>query len=107
MSWDHLRKTKPRRSKPCVSRSRNTPDIAYIMMPADMAPSRRVSIYHDGGTRLALDFDIDGDFVVRQASARSYAVRVTIPRRLAHIVPFGLTDVTFKRSADGLEIIEL
>jgi hypothetical protein len=32
---------------------------------------------------------------------------VTIPKRLAHIVPFGLTEVTFKRSADGLEIIEL
>lgn len=107
MSWDKFNKVRSRRSKACVSRSRNLPEIAYIMMPADMAPARRVSIYHDGGSRLALDFGIDGDFVVRQASARSYAVRVTIPRRLAHVVPFGLTEVTFKRSADGLEIIEL
>jgi hypothetical protein len=45
--------------------------------------------------------------VVRKASARSYAVRVTIPRRLVHIVPFGLTEITFKRDPDGFEIIEL
>lgn len=107
MSWDKMDKRKARRSTACVSRSRKLPDIAYIMMPADMAPARRVSIYHDGGSRLALDFDANGDFVVRQASSRSYAVRVTIPKRLAHVVPFGLTNVTFKRSADGLSVIEL
>ena len=90
-----------------MSRSRKMPDIAYILMPADMAPAERVSIYYDGGSRLALEFGVDGDFVVRKASARSYAVRVTIPRRLAHIVPFGMTEVTFKRDPEGLEIIEL
>ena len=107
MTWDKFRKTKPRRSKACVSRSRKLPEIAYILMPAEMAPAERVSIYHDGGTRLALEFGIDGDFVVRKASTRSYAVRVTIPRRLVHIVPFGLTEITFKRDPDGFEIIEL
>jgi hypothetical protein len=80
-----------------VSRSRKLPEIAYILMPADMAPAERVSIYHDGGSRLALEFGVDGDFVVRKASTRSYAVRVTVPRRLVHIVPFGIHDIEFEQ----------
>lgn len=110
MTWEKVRSSllvKPRRNGPCISRSRTRPDVAYIMMPASMAPQRRVSIYHDGGSRLALDFDADGDFAVRPSGPRGYTVRVNIPKKLAHVVPFGLRDVTFKASADGLAIIEL
>ena len=98
---------KGRRMSPCISRSETLSEIAYIMMPAEMASHRRVFIYHDGGSRIALDFNEKGDFAVRQTSARSYTVRVTIPKKLAGIVPFGLRNIDIKRDADGLYIIEL
>lgn len=90
-----------------ASRSEKLPDIAYIMMPAGMATHSRVSIYHDGGTRLALEFSAAGDFVVRQTSARSHTVRITVPKRLARVVPIGLNEVATTRDAEGRMIIEL
>ena len=100
-------KWRERRASVSVSRSAKLPDIAYIMMPAEMASAKRVNISHNGGTRLALDFDQAGDFVVRQTSARSYTVRITIPKRLAHVVPIGLNEVKTKLTEYGRLVIEL
>jgi len=110
MTWKKMEKSvreAARRSAPCVSRNRKLPDIAYVMMPVEMASGERVSVYHDGGSRIALQFGAEGDFVVRRASHRSYSVRVTIPRRIAHVIPFGLRDVSMRPNEDGLLVIDL
>lgn len=110
MTWKKMGnnlKEAARRSVPCVSRNRKNPDIAYVMMPVEMAKGERVSVYHDGGSRIALEFGIDGDFVVRRASHRSYSVRVTIPKKIAHVIPFGLRDVSLQPNGEGLWVIDL
>jgi len=113
MAWEKVRQTearpprKNRRVTPCISRSSALPEIAYIMMPAEMAPHKRVSIYHDGGSKIALEFRADGDFIVRRTSARSYTVRISIPKRLAGVVPFGIRDIVLKEDAEGFRVIEL
>lgn len=113
MAWEKVKQTeikpprKGRRLVPCISRSASLPEIAYIMMPVEMAPHSRVSIYHDGGSGIALEFGKDGDFVVRQTSARSYTVRITIPKRLAHVVPIGIRQIALTDNGEGLYVVKL
>jgi len=76
-------------------------------MPKDMAPMGRVSIYHDGGSRIAFQFDVAGEYAVRQTSKTSYTVKITIPREISGIIPFGLHDITLTSGAEGMLVLDL
>ena len=89
-----------RRSSACIVRSEKRPGVAYMMMPQDWAKHDRVSVYHDGKNRIALEFDPAGDYAVRQTSKTSYTVKITIPKSLAPLIPVGLTNVDLKRDED-------
>lgn len=95
-----------RRVQPCVSRSPKRPDMAYMMLPHDMASGPRVSIYTDAKGRIAFEFCIDGEYTVRPTSRTSYTVKVTIPTTLADRIPFGLHDVDLYQSAEGWWILD-
>lgn len=87
-------------------RSEKRPDAAYMMLPKHMVPCGRVSIYSDAKGRIALEFGIDGDYVVRPTSRTSYTMKVTVPKPLVHLIPFGLQDVRLERSAEGWLILD-
>ena len=112
MTWKKITRTDPdapryeRRSKPCVSRSEKRPDMAYMMLPKDMVCADRVSIYHDGKSRIAFQFEATGEYAVRPTSRTSYTMKVTIPKALAHMIPFGLRDVDLQRNFDGFLILD-
>jgi hypothetical protein len=72
-----------------------------MMLPREMADGKRVSIYHDGGWRIALQFGTEGEYVVRPTSTTSYTVRVTIPRSLLSLIPFGLHEIAPDRDPEG------
>jgi hypothetical protein len=95
-----------RRSSPCVSRSPKRPDMAYMMLPADMVSHSRASIYSDSRGRIAFLFCADGEYSVRPTSRTSSTVKVTIPKVLAHLIPMGLHDVTLERDAEGFLILD-
>jgi hypothetical protein len=112
MTWERFEKGSShplkaqRRDRPCVSRSQDRPDEAYLMLPRDMADGDRVSIYTDRQGRIAFEFDIAGDYAVRATSRTSYTRRITIPKALTHAIPFGLHDVQLERSAEGWLILD-
>jgi hypothetical protein len=80
--------------------------MAYMMLPRDMVPHDRVSIYADGRGRIAFEFCIDGDYAVRPTSRTSYTMRVTIPKALAHLIPMGLHDADLNRDPEGFLILD-
>lgn len=95
-----------RRDQPCVSRSPDRPETAYLMLPRAMATEDRVSIYTGKNGQIAFEFDIAGDYAVRPTSKTSYTVRITIPKALAALVPFGLHDVKLDQNTDGWLILD-
>lgn len=101
------RPKKPKRTGVSVTRSKSHPDIAYIMMPMDMAEYWSANIYHDGGTKIAVEFRVGGDYAVRRTSAGAFTVRINLPKRMAHLVPPGLNNVGFTRDPEGLIVIDL
>jgi len=109
MTWEkvirHQMSHKPRRDRPCVSRSPDRPDSAYLMLPKDMALEDRVSIYADKKGRIAFEFSRFGEYAVRRTSRTSYTVKVTIPRALVASIPFGLTDVDLETNSEGWLIL--
>lgn len=112
MSWQKVnqglgsRVFRERRSRPCVTRSEKRPNAAYMMLPKHMVPCNRVSIYSDAKGRIALEFGIDGDYVVRPTSRTSYTMKVTVPKPLVHLIPFGLHDTSMERSPEGWMILD-
>lgn len=113
MTWQKVKRhqarevqIRPRRTSPCVSRSPKRPDMAYMMLPRDMAEHDSVSIYADAKGRIAFEFRIDGDYAVRQTSRTSYTVKVTIPTTLAQSIPLGLSDVDLERNSDGWLVLD-
>lgn len=107
MSWEKINRFDPtnprhkRRDRPCVSRSPDRPDTAYLMLPRDMVWANRVSIYTGSGGRIAFEFSPGGEYAVRPTSSTSYTMRITIPKALAHLIPLGLTDVDLERTSEG------
>lgn len=95
-----------RRERPCVSRSPDRPDIAYLMIPRDRVTSSRVSIYTKKDGKIAFEFCDDGDYKVRGTSATSYAMRITIPKALSGMIPFGLNDVDLQTTEDGWLVLD-
>jgi hypothetical protein len=112
VTWEKLRNgssenaAKLRRDRPCVSRSRERPEEAYLMLPSSMADGERVSIYADERGRIAFEFDIAGDYAVRATSRTSRTRRINIPKRLAPAIPFGLHDVDLQRTAEGWLVLD-
>jgi hypothetical protein len=109
--WEKIKRVSPetprhkRREEPCVSRSPKRPDAAYLMLPRDMAEAERVSIYADGKGQIAFEFDIAGEYAVRPTSRTSYTMKITIPKALAALIPFGLHEVKLDRNGDGWLIL--
>lgn len=95
-----------RRDRPCVARSVDRPEAAYLMLPRDMVHGDRVSIYTDKRGRIAFEFDITGEYAVRATSRTSYTRRITIPKALVHVIPFGLHDVDLERTGEGWLILD-
>ena len=98
---------KPRRMKPCVSRSRARPNRAYVMLPMALATHWAANIYHDGGSRIALEFEAGGDLVVRQTSPTASTVRINLPCKMAELIPFGLHSVDYTVDPEGKLILDL
>lgn len=98
---------KPRRIKPCVSRSRARPNRAYVMLPMALATHWAANIYHDGGSRIALEFEVGGDLVVRQTSPTASTVRINLPCKMAELIPFGLHSVDYTVDPEGKLILDL
>lgn len=98
---------KPRRMKPCVSRSRARPNRAYVMLPMALATHWAANIYHDGGSRIALEFEVGGDLVVRQTSPTASTVRINLPCKMAELIPFGLHSVDYTVDPEGKLILDL
>lgn len=98
---------KPRRMKPCVSRSRARPNRAYVMLPMSLATHWAANIYHDGGSRIALEFEVGGDLVVRQTSPTASTVRINLPCKMAELIPFGLHSVDYTLDPEGKVILDL
>ncbi len=95
-----------RRKKPCISRSPERPDTAYLMVPRDMATGQRVSIYTSKDGKIAFEFGVGGDYAVRETSATSYTMRITIPKALCSMIPFGLNDVALERNSNGWLVLD-
>lgn len=72
-----------------------------MILPKDMVPEHRVSLYVDKKNRIAFEFCLDGDYTVRPTSRTSYTMRITIPKALTHLIPIGLNDVTLERTTEG------
>lgn len=98
---------KQRRDKPSISRSKRRPNRAYVMMPMTMAPYRAANVYHDGGSRIALEFGHVGDLAVRQTSPTASTVRINLPARMAPLIPFGLHSVSYEVDPEGKVIINI
>ena len=98
---------KPRRMKPCVSRSRARPNRAYVMLPMALATHWAANVYHDGGSRIALEFEVGGDLVVRQTSPTASTVRINLPCKMAELIPFGLHSVDYTVDPEGKLILDL
>lgn len=113
MAWQKVERQAPktptheRRTKACVSRSPKRPDAAYMMLPRDMVWADRVSIYHDGGSRIAFEFSQYGEYAVRPTSKTSFTMKVTIPKPLAHLIPFGLQDVDLASNEDDWMVLDV
>jgi hypothetical protein len=112
MSWTKITSDRrplsgrERRSSPCVARSPKRPDMAYMMLPREMVPEDRVSIYSDARGRIALLFCPDGEYAVRPTSRTSYTMKVTIPKAIAHLIPMGLHDVQLESGTGGYLILD-
>ena len=112
MTWEKFDKAAThaarhkRRDKPCISRSPDRPDAAYLMLPRDMVGGDRVSIHTDRRGRIAFEFDPAGDYAVRATSRTSYTRRITIPRALTGSIPFGLNDIQLERTAEGWLVLD-
>lgn len=108
--WEKIEKTpaeKKGRKVISVTRSQKRPGSAYMMLPADMVDGDKVSIYFDGAHRIGLKFSDAGEFTIRRSNERSLTVRITIPARLSHLVPFGRTEVAHEDGPHGLMTISL
>lgn len=100
-------KMKPKRIKPCVARSTARPNRAYVMLPMTMASHWSANVYHDGGSRIALEFEVGGDLVVRQTSPTASTVRINLPCTMAELIPFGLHSVDYTLDPEGKVILDL
>jgi hypothetical protein len=91
-------------ARPKLFRSQRNPNTAQLRLPRDIAKTRRVSIYHDGGHKIGLVFRDSGERSVG-FSAGQYRI-VSIPRSLVDLIPFGTHEVTIS-DENGMRVIDL
>ena len=75
---------------------------AYVVLASEMLAALRVNVFHDGGTRIAIEPNDRGDYKV-SVNGKSRRM-VTIPRRLVHLVGVGLWSVNAEVRGGMIEI---
>ena len=97
-----------KRSTPYMSRNAKNPMIAYIIFPADVAPTDMTATFYTGkegqiGIKLLPD---GGQFKVKKTSARSSTRRLNFPKEIVPMIPMGTHEISL-RPVGSLLVVEI
>lgn len=84
-----------------VARGRTGFQSAKLIIPEGATAAPRASVYSDGNGKIAFSFGDKGDLKVSGQTTRS----VSIPKQLAHMIPFGTRDVSLTEDG-GMLILD-